>query len=463
MVTFFATRALLPHGWATNVRLQVDDRGMLSSVLEGVQPQNGDTRFDAVIPGMPNLHSHAFQRAMAGLTETKLHPSDNFWSWRSVMYQFSQQMNASDLKTVATTLYREMLAAGYTSVAEFHYLHRQPGEITGQDPITMSQALMAAAQEVGIRLVLLPVLYMTGNFDNEPPNDAQKRFCQPVDRFLDLLQRLHKPISETANRHLGMAIHSLRAVPPDPMKIAIEGFQKIFPERPIHIHIAEQKAEVEACLAWSGKRPVAWLLDQFPCDEHWCLVHATHVNDEEIRAMAKAGVTVGLCPTTEANLGDGIFPLAQFRDQGGTFGIGSDSQISVDPSEELRLLEYGQRLIRQQRNIAANLKRPHVGANLWIESLQGGAQALGLPLGKLAPGYLGDFLSLDLESVFLNHLADDQLLDALIFSAGNRVINQVVVGGKTVYGGDDSGHSRIWADRYKTTLNRLVRSLGAPF
>ena len=292
------------------------------------------------VPGIANLHSHAFQRAMAGLAERQTHPEDSFWTWRETMYRFAARFDPDTLHAVAAQLYVEMLEAGYTTVCEFHYLHHAPDGSAYADPAAMSRALIAAARETGIRLTLLPVLYMSGGFDGRPLGERQRRFGHDVDGFLALLDMLRKDASDMLR--IGCALHSLRAVPADAMRAVLAALPA---QTPIHIHIAEQLGEVQDCINVRGARPVEWLLANAAVDAHWTLVHATHLDAPEVRGIAASGATVAICPTTEANLGDGLFPLRAYLDAGGAWGIGSDSQISVSPIEELRWLEYGQRLV----------------------------------------------------------------------------------------------------------------------
>ena len=308
------------------------------------------------VPGIANLHSHAFQRAMAGLAERQTNPEDSFWTWRETMYRFAARFDPDTLHAVAAQLYVEMLEAGYTSVCEFHYLHHAPDGRPYADPTAMSRALIAAAQAAGIRLTLLPVLYMSGGFDGRPLGERQRRFGHDLDGFLGLLDALRVDASDTLR--IGCALHSLRAVPADAMRDVLAALPAA---SPIHIHIAEQLGEVQDCIALRGARPVEWLLANAAVDRHWTLVHATHLTGAEVQGIAGSGATVAICPTTEANLGDGLFPLRPYLDAGGRWGVGSDSQISVSPIEELRWLEYGQRLATHHRNISVQPDGNSVG------------------------------------------------------------------------------------------------------
>ena len=401
-----------------------------------------------VVPGMPNAHSHAFQRAMAGSAEhlDPARPADSFWTWREAMYRLANQITPDDLEAIAAQLYAEMLESGYTAVAEFHYLHHDRDGRPYADPAEMSRALLRAADTAGIRITLLPVFYAHGGF-GQPLGEAQRRFGhRAVDDFARLLEALRPEVRRDERRRLGLAAHSLRAVAPDELA-ALAGLAG-----PLHIHIAEQPAEVEQCLAARGARPIAWLLEHLSVDVRWSLVHATHTTDEEIAGMAASGATAVLCPTTEANLGDGLFSLVDFLDRGGVIAIGSDSHISVDPREELRLLEYGQRLRSLSRNVAASPSHPSTGTRLWQAAVRGGAAALGVEADALAE----DCLTLDPEHPRLIGHTPETALDAFIFSASGRPpIRDVVVGGqRVVEGGEHVRRDAILA-RFARTMKRL--------
>ncbi|MDZ4814627.1 MAG: formimidoylglutamate deiminase, partial [Pseudomonadota bacterium] len=324
-----------------------------------------------VLPGLCNAHSHAFQRAMAGLAERQTHADDSFWTWRETMYRFAGCIGPDELRAIAAQLYVEMLESGYTSVCEFHYLHHQPNGVPYADPAEMSRALIAAARDTGIRMTLLPVLYMTGGFDGSALSARQLRFGHSADTYLRLLELLRGEENDALS--VGMALHSLRAVAEAPMRAVLDAERGH--ARAIHVHIAEQMPEVDECLNLRGQRPVAWLLDHADVDRRWTLVHATHIDDAEVAGVARSGATVAVCPTTEANLGDGLFPLKAFLDAGGSMAIGSDSHVSISPVEELRWLEYGQRLRAQRRNIAVGATQASVGERLFAEAWRGGLRA----------------------------------------------------------------------------------------
>lgn len=411
-----------------------------------------------VLPGMANLHSHAFQRAMAGLAERRASlragadANDSFWTWRERMYAFAGAIGPEELQAIAAQLYVEMLKAGYTQVCEFHYLHHQPGGAPYADPATMSLALVAAAAEAGIGLTLLPTLYMAGGFDGRPLAERQQRFGHTLEGFLQLVERLARERSQMLET--GIAIHSLRAVPP----AALAELLAAGPAQrgPIHIHVAEQLAEVRDCQALHGARPVAWLLDHAEVGPRWCLVHATHLSLDETAALAASGAVAGLCPTTEANLGDGLFPLEAFLAAGGAIGIGSDSHVSVSPVEELRWLEYGQRLATHRRNVAAEGPGGSVGERLWAAALAGGAQASGAALGVLAPGYRADCLVLDEGAPLLAGARPEDLIDRFIFAGNQPLVRDVMVGGRwRVRDFRHVDEERI-AARYRETMRRLL-------
>jgi formimidoylglutamate deiminase len=417
--SIYADHALLPEGWARGVLLQWDSRGTLSHVTHGEPaPANVDIAAGPLLPGMPNLHSHAFQRGFAGLTETRSRRDDSFWSWRHLMYQFALRMTPEALEAIATQLYLEMLQAGYTSVCEFHYVHHREDGTPYSDSAEMTQRLIRAARRVGIGLTLLPVLYQSAGFGGITAQPDQRRFLHRTDEMLKLIGDLKRGIETETNGQIkvGMAPHSLRAVPPEALQAAVSGLHELDPTAPIHIHVAEQQKEVDDCLAWSGQRPVEWLLDNAPVDNRWCVIHATHMQEAETLALARSGAVAGLCPTTEANLGDGLFDAQRYLDAGGHWGIGSDSHASVSVTEELRLFEYGQRLTRQQRNVLATEAAPDVAERLYQQAVDGGAQASGRAIAGLAPGQQADFVVLDGASASLGGLMPAQALSAHIFS-----------------------------------------------
>lgn len=425
----FAEHALLPGGWARDVLLQWDAAGRLQSVAPGSVAGSAPRAAGPVIPGMPNLHSHAFQRAFAGLTEYRGESQDSFWSWRNLMYRFAAQITPESLEAIATWLYVEMLEAGYTSVCEFHYVHHDRDGRPYADDATLSLALLRAARNASIGITLLPVLYQTSGFGAKPPRADQARFIRSTDNMLALLERL-SPLAKAQGAGLGLAPHSLRAVPPDSLAAAVQGLTAIDARAPIHIHIAEQTQEVDDCVAWSGQRPVQWLLENAPVDARWCLVHATHMTPQEYADAARTGAVAGICPTTEANLGDGIFDMPRWLGHGGAWGVGSDSHACVNAAEELLALEYSQRLSLRQRNVLASAAQPQVGTALWLAAVQGGAQAAGRPIGGLAAGQQADFAVLDPSHIALAGLPVESLLSAHVFgSHRTSALRDLWVGG----------------------------------
>ncbi|MDR6842538.1 formimidoylglutamate deiminase [Pseudoxanthomonas sacheonensis] len=401
-------------------------------------------RGDWRIPGIANLHSHAFQRAMAGLAERQTHPEDSFWTWRETMYRFAARMDPDSTYAVATQLYVEMLEAGYTSVCEFHYLHHAPDGRPYDDPAAMSHALIAAARDTGIRMTLLPVLYMTGGFDGRALSVRQQRFGHDAESFLRLLQILRA--EENDLLRIGCAFHSLRAVPEAAMH---EVLAALPPESPLHIHIAEQVGEVQDCLALRGARPVEWLQQNVEVDSRWTLVHATHLTAVETKQLAASGATVAICPTTEANLGDGLFPLRAYLDAGGAWGIGSDSHISVSPVEELRWLEYGQRLVTRHRNIAVGADSSSVGETLLRGALASTRQATGQDAAD-------DFVVLDADApIFAGAHADDAI-DRWIFSGNRPAVREVHVAGRRLVADGRHADRDVIATRYRKNLERLL-------
>lgn len=469
---FHADHVWQPPGWLDAAVLEVDDGRYLKGALLDVSNSGNVGAISLgryVVPGMPNLHSHAFQRAMAGLAERRGPGDDSFWTWRETMYAFAGRLDPDSLRAVATQLYVEMLKAGYTQVCEFHYLHHQPDGRPYADPAAMSLALLDAAEEAGIGITLLPTLYMRGGFDDRALGERQRRFGHDVDAFLRLVERLRTQESSTVR--IGIALHSLRAVPADALASVLEGVARLGPSRtgfpasmlPIHIHIAEQIAEVEECLAVHNARPVQWLFDNVDVDARWCLVHATHMDDSEVARVARSGAVAGLCPTTEANLGDGFFALAEFLRQGGTMGIGSDSQISISPVEELRWLEYGQRLLTRSRNVATDQPNASVGEALLNAALSGGAQASGVPIGRLtggdasvpSVGHRADFVVLDDASPLLSGRDTGNLIDTWLFSGNSNLVRDVLVNGRHVVRDFEHSQQTRIAARFRAALAKL--------
>ena len=430
MTSLFAQDALLPTGWEKNVLFQWNKSGELTTVTPNTDPGNAPKAAGPAIPGLPNLHSHAFQRAMAGLTEFQGATQDSFWSWRTLMYQFAARLSPEQVEAIATWLYIEMLEAGYTSVCEFHYLHHRADGTPYADDAELSRALLRAAQTAGIAITLLPVLYQTSGFGGTPPTAGQRRFIRSTDAMLRLLDTL-KPLCDAQGARLGLAPHSLRAVPPHSLREAVAGLHAMDLTAPVHIHIAEQTAEVDACLAWSGQRPVEWLLDHAPVDARWCLIHATHMADAEYQRAAARGAVAGICPSTEANLGDGLFDMPRWRGAGGAWGLGSDSHACVNAAEELMLLEYGQRLQFRQRNVLASVAHAQVAAATLLQAVAGGAQASSRAAHGLAVGQRADFCILDAQHLALAGLTAPDMLSAHVFASHRTsALDAVWVGGQ---------------------------------
>lgn len=453
----FASHALLPEGFRDNVRFELAADGTLAAVTPGGSPEGAERLAGPVLPGVVDAHSHAFQRAMAGLTETAGATPDSFWTWRQVMYRFLDSLTPDDVEAIATQLYIELLRAGYTTVVEFHYLHHDPSGAPYLDPAELSRRILRAARRAGIGLTLLPVLYAHSDFGGAPPLGPQRRFLLDPERLLTLFDTLRAAVAGDGLVRIGAAPHSLRAVTPDELEWVHAEIRRRDPRAPLHLHIAEQTAEVEGCLRVHGARPVEWLLKNLPVDSATCLVHATHLSDEETELLARSGAVAGLCPTTEANLGDGLFPAPRYLAAGGLFCIGSDSHVSVDPFEELRLLELGQRLVHRRRNVLSAGPGCSTGGTLFRAALAGGALASGQPTSALRPGARADLLVLDAELPSLCGRRGDGLLDAAIFGPRDRSpVRDVIIGGQFVIRGRRHAEEEAAATAYRQTVHRLL-------
>ncbi|MBL8554013.1 MAG: formimidoylglutamate deiminase [Phenylobacterium sp.] len=450
MTTLWFESALLPAGWADRVRVTVDAGGLVSGVEAGVDPQPADVRHACAVPGLANLHSHAFQRAMAGLTETRGPSSDNFWTWREWMYRFLDRLTPDDVRIIAAQAYAEMLESGFTRVGEFHYLHHAPDGSAYGAPAEMAAAIAAAAEETGAALTLLPVFYAHATFGGAPPLPGQRRFICDVDGFANLMDASAAIAGRLPDGRIGVAPHSLRAVTPDELTAVAA-----MTAGPVHMHAAEQVKEVDDCVAWSGRRPVEWLLDR-GLDARWCLIHATHLTAEETTGLARSGAVAGLCPITEANLGDGVFPAADYLTSGGAFGVGTDSNVVIDAAEELRALEYAQRLTQRARNVLADREGASTGAVLFRGALAGGAQALADPAAAIAAGRPADLVALDLDHPSLVGRRGDALLDAWIFGAGARSVEAVWRRGRQVVASGRHVRSAEIATAYREVLRKLL-------
>jgi formimidoylglutamate deiminase len=429
--SLFCETALLPQGWRRNVRISLRG-GLIDTVTPDAACMPADERAAIVVPGMPNVHSHAFQRAMAGLAERAgPHGTDDFWSWRELMYRFLARVEPEDLETIAAYAYADMLEAGFTSVGEFHYLHRTPAGDLYADPAELALRHLAAADATGIGLALLPVFYEASGFGGVPPTAGQSRFVTDLDEFAEIVARMRTAMGAGepgAGRSIGIAPHSLRAVTSD----SLASLLRLYPRERVHIHAAEQLKEVSDCIAWSGQRPVEWLLEHAGADERWCIVHATHIAPYEIAALAQSGAVAGLCPITEANLGDGAFPAVEYTAEDGRWAVGSDANICLDAAGELRQLEYSQRLLREVRNVLAVPERPSTGRRLFEDAAAGGARALGDRIGAIAPNHRADFVILDESHPDLEGRSGDALLDTWIFVGGRALIRAVISGGERV-------------------------------
>jgi formimidoylglutamate deiminase len=449
---------LLPDGWAERVRITIH-AGRFAAIERDATPRSGEERVAAAVPGMPNVHSHAFQRGMAGFTEFRGPDADNFWSWRTLMYRFVGRMSPEDLEAISAQAFVEMLESGFTRVGEFHYVHHDTSGRPYANPAETTERVAAAAVQSGIALTLLPVFYAHGGFGGALPNEGQRRFLLDVAAFARLFEESHKVISALPDARLGVAPHSLRAVTPEELEQVIA----LAPGGPIHIHAAEQTGEVEQCIAWSGARPVEWLLDHAALDERWCLVHATHLTDDEVRRLAASGAVAGFCPVTEANLGDGIAPAKPVIAAGGAFGIGTDSNVAIDVSGELRQLEYSQRLRDRARNVITQGAVRSTGRVLFDGAVRGGARSLGMAPAQtgITPGAPADFVSLDSASPALVERRDDALLDSWIFAGGTRCIDGVWRAGvKLVERGRHRARDEI-AARFRAALARVLNSSDA--
>lgn len=428
-VKLYAESVLIGSQWQTNKTLSINKQGFIESIDDGCT-NGAETIKGAVIPGMVNCHSHAFQRAFAGFSEYRANNSDSFWSWRDIMYRFVAKMTPEDVFAVARYLYLEMLKTGYTSVAEFHYLHHQANGQHYANQAEMSHQVIQASIDTGLTITHLPVLYTYAGFGQLKASSAQARFIHQTDDYCYLLESLNKHYINHPTVHLGIAPHSLRAVSKEQLHQVIPFARQLNPQAPIHIHIAEQLKEVEDSLSYYGKRPVEWLLDNFKLDKNWCLIHATHLTKQEIKHLAKSQAVAGICPTTEANLGDGIFPTSDYMQQGGRVAIGSDSHIAVNVADELRSLEYVQRLTQYQRAVLCNEQCPSVGQNLYLHAAKSGADSINQPVGEIAVGKRADLVVLNTQHPSLYAKPNQFILDAAIFACDKLPVRDVMVAGK---------------------------------
>ncbi|WP_377192381.1 formimidoylglutamate deiminase [Ruegeria meonggei] len=451
-MSVYAKSALLGPDWFNDVRVEIGD-GRIVGVQTDVRAAPEDTQVGVLLPALGNLHSHAFQRAMAGMTEMRAAGRESFWTWRNLMYRFLDRLTPEQIEAIAALVFLEMQEAGYAAVGEFHYVHHQPGGAPYDQLSELSQRIFAAADHTGIGLTHLPVLYTYGNVTQAPLTGGQLRFGNDVDRFLTLVEgcRAGLPHSDS---EIGIAPHSLRAVSPADLRRVLQAQ----PDGPVHIHIAEQLKEIDDVQATLGQRPVAWLLDNADVDARWCLIHATHMTDDETHGLARSGAVAGLCPITEANLGDGTFNGARYIAEEGRFGIGSDSNVRISLPEELRTLEYSQRLRDHERAVMVK-DEGSVGHALYTGAARGGAQALGRDSGEIATGKLADLVAIDRSHPTLCALRDDQLLDGLCFAAPDRLVTDLWSAGRhTVQQGRHIARDQI-IPAYRSAIAGLLASV----
>lgn len=449
--TLWFETALLPEGWARHTRVRIVD-GCIAAVEIGADRSPDDDPYQIAIPGLANVHSHAFQRGMAGLAERRGPTGDDFWTWREVMYRFLDRLTPDDVEAVAALAYVEMLERGFTRVGEFHYLHHDISGKPYSNPAAMAQAIASAAEQSGIGLTLLPVFYAHGNFGAAPPAPGQRRFLNDINSFARLFESSRRAITGLSDANIGVAPHSLRAVAP----IELAKVVPLAGGGPVHIHAAEQAKEVEDCVAWSGARPVEWLLDNAGVTRSWTLIHATHMTKDEARALARSGAVAGICPITEANLGDGVFLADEYLSNNGSFAVGTDSNVHIDAAGELRGLEYAQRLRHRARNLWASAPGASTGRALFDGALAGGAQSLGKSRSGIRVGASADLVTLDAEDPALTGRSDDAILDSWIFAAA-RIDCVWRNGQKLVASGTHRARTTV-ATRYRNVVRRLLEN-----
>lgn len=445
-----ARTALLPDGIASDVAIDWDDAGWITGVETGVASAGA---VDFAMPGMPNLHGHAFQRAMAGLGERQARTNDDFWSWREIMYGFLRRLEPDAVQAIAAWLYAELLEGGFTSIAEFHYVHNAPDGSAYANPAELALRHIEAARQAGMGLTMLASLYRHGGIFGVAPHDGQRRFLNDLAPFMRIVEAVRGAVSADANQAWGVAPHSLRAVTPEMLRDLLAAIPA---DAPVHIHAAEQVKEVEECLAATGARPVQWLLANMPVDARWCLIHATHLVAPEVSGLARSGAVSGLCPTTEANLGDGVFPAIDYLAAGGRIGVGTDSHVGRSVAGELRMLEYAQRLALCRRALLADAAEPSVGANLVRRALAGGAQVSGRRIGALAVGMRADIVTLDGAHESLAGRDGAALLDSFVFSGDGGAIDRVLVGGREVVRQGRHVAREALLERYRKVVARLA-------
>jgi formimidoylglutamate deiminase len=443
--------ALLPSGWAQNVGIDIEN-GTIAAVHLAADQGDRERLTGIALPGLPNVHSHTFQRGMAGLAEIRGPENDSFWTWRQVMYRFLGLLTPDDVESIAAYAMMEMLEGGFTALGEFHYLHHDIDGRPYANRAELADRIVSAASETGMGLTLLPVFYAHGGFGGVAPADGQRRFVSDISGYIRLVEKARTAVRALDDAVVGIAPHSLRAVAPEALSRVLSAVSG----GPVHIHVAEQTREVDDCIAWSGQRPVAWLLDHAPVDDRWCLIHATHLDADETRRLAASRAVAGLCPITEANLGDGVFEAPAFVAAGGRFGVGSDSNIEISAAGELKQLEYSQRLVRRARNVLAQKEGQSTGRTAYDSALVGGASALARMIGAIKVGCRADLVVLDRQHPDLASASGDRWIDAYVFVVGKSAIDTVIVGGKTVVrGGRHHRRERI-RDAFSRTMARLA-------
>jgi formimidoylglutamate deiminase len=431
---FFARLAWVNGKWQNNVELTVNDQGYWQDIcVNSKQVSEEAIQLGAILPGITDAHSHAFQRAMVGLSEQSSPAGDNFWRWRQTMYRLALTISPTQLQKIATWLYAELLSQGYTQICEFHYIHRSPNGQPYSDPTEMSWALVQAAQSVGMGITVLPTLYEHRGFDRQGLQDDQRRFASSPESILNIRDAIDAYAKKHQAQHLintGVAFHSLRAVAPNSIHELLVACR----DHPIHIHVSEQLQEVKDCVAQTGLRPVEWLHKEIGLDHRWNLVHATHTSTDELNNTAKSKASVVICPITEANLGDGIFDLTGALHAGLNCSLGTDSHTNRDWAAELRSLEYSLRLTKQARNIAFNNNEndTSTGQVLFNLALNGGSAAAGQALAGIEVGQRADFFELETKTGPLAGVPDAYLIDALIFSTPSKKPKKVFVAGEII-------------------------------
>lgn len=444
-------KALTPEGWRDNLTVSVSGDGRIAAIAQGPAPADATRLSGIALPGLPNLHSHAFQRGMAGLTEVAGTGEDSFWTWRDWMYRFALALGPDDVEAIAALAYVEMLEAGFTTVGEFHYIHHDRDGRPYADPAELGRRCVAAAEATGLAITLLPVFYAHSGFGGQAPGEGQRRFICDLDLFARVAEGGRTAAAACARGRFGIAPHSMRAVTQDELRRLVDAF----PEGPMHIHVSEQVKEVEDCLAAHGARPIALLADTVPLSERWCLIHATHADAAERRIMAEAGAVVGLCPVTEANLGDGLFEGVDFRGLGGRFGVGTDSNVAISATGELSMLEYAQRFLTRRRTAIAD-RGSSTGRGLFDACLAGGAQALGLGASGITIGAPADFVVLDRDHMAFAGRDGDPVVDSWIFGPSTGAIREVWVSGRRVVdGGRHTARPAVEA-RARKVLARII-------